>query len=159
MVDQGSIVTNWAPIDRRPALPPMIGDYERTRSSFSWVQARGLLDGLPGGGLNIAHEAVDRHATGPLADVVALRFIDRAGATSELTYRELRARTDQFAAALRTLGVGAGDAVCTLLGRAPELYVTALGTLKNGSVYCPLFPAFGPEPVRERLSLGEVRVS
>ena len=158
MVDQGSIVTNWAPIDRRPALPPLIGDYEQTRSSFNWVQARGLLDGLPGGGLNMAHEAVDRHATGPRANVVALRFIDRTGATSELTYRELRARTDQFAAALQTLGIGAGDAVCTLLGRAPELYVTALGTLKNGSVYCPLFPAFGPEPVRERLSLGEVRV-
>jgi acetyl-CoA synthetase len=82
----------------------------------------------------------------------------RAGATSELTYTQLRTQTDLFAAALRELGVGVGDRICTLLGRGPELYVTALGALKNGSVYCPLFPAFGPQPVCERLLLGEIRV-
>jgi acetyl-CoA synthetase len=33
-----------------------------------------------------------------------------------------------------------------------------LGTLKNGSVFSPLFPAFGPEPVRQRLQLGDAAV-
>ena len=47
--------------------------------------------------------------------------------------------------------------MCTLLPRSPELYLTVLGTLKAGGVLCPLFPAFGPEPVRERLALGRVR--
>ena len=32
-------------------------DYEKYARTFSWAQARVLLDGLPGGGLNIAHEA------------------------------------------------------------------------------------------------------
>ena len=32
-----------------------------------------------------------------------------------------------------------------------------LGTLKNASVFCPLFSAFGPEPVRQRLQLGSGR--
>jgi acetyl-CoA synthetase len=50
--------------------------------------------------------------------------------------------------------VGKGDRVFALLGRVPELYVAALGTLKNGSVFCPLFSAFGPEPIRARLELG-----
>jgi acetyl-CoA synthetase len=36
--------------------------------------------------------------------------------------------------------------------------VSVLGALKNTSVFCPLFPAFGPAPVAERLRLGEVRV-
>jgi acetyl-CoA synthetase len=150
--------SGWAPIERTPAVLPMVGDYDRTRATFDWTQARRWLTGLPGGGLNIAYEAVDRHADSLLAGVVALRFIDRDGSTTELTYSELRDETDRYARALHDLGVGAGDRVCTLLGRVPELYLTALGTLKNGSVYCPLFPAFGPEPVCERLRLGGARV-
>jgi acyl carrier protein len=48
--------------------------------------------------------------------------------------------------------------VFTLLGRVPELHVAVLGALKNRSVVSTLFPAFGPEPVRERLALGDGRV-
>ena len=51
---------------------------------------------------------------------------------------------------LRALGVGAGERVFALCGRIPELYVAALGTLKHGGVFCPLFSAFGPEPIRQR---------
>ncbi len=46
----------------------------------------------------------------------------------------------------------------SLTGRVPELYVAALGTLKNRSVFCPLFSAFGPEPIRARLGIGGARV-
>jgi len=145
-------------IERTPDRAPLIGDYEERRRTFTWDEAREWVDGLPDGCLNIAHEAVDRHAATGLADQVALRFLDRTLPTQELTYAELRELTDAFAIALRTMGVRPGERVCTLLNRSPALYVTALGTLKNGSVYCPLFPAFGPEPVRERLELGSVRV-
>ena len=146
------------PIDMAPARPPLIGDYAVRRRTFTWQQARGWLDGLPGGALNIAHEAVDRHARGPLADTVAVRFLSRTAPTATLTYRELARHTDIAAVALQQLGIGRGDRVCTLLPRSPELYLTALGTLKAGAVYCPLFPAFGMEPVRQRLELGGVRV-
>ncbi|MDF2144203.1 acetate--CoA ligase [Knoellia sp. p5-6-4] len=146
------------PIDMAPARPPLIGDYAVRCRTFTWQQARGWLDGLPGGGLNIAHEAVDRHAHGALADTVAVRFLSRTKPTTELTYGELARHTDTAAMALQGLGVGRGDRVCTLLPRSPELYLTALGTLKAGAVYCPLFPAFGMEPVRQRLELGGVRV-
>jgi len=146
------------PIDMAPARPPLIGDYAVRRRTFSWQQARGWLDGLPGGALNIAHEAVDRHARGPLADTVAVRFLSRIAPTATLTYGELARHTDIAAVALQQLGIRPGDRVCTLLPRSPELYLTALGTLKAGAVYCPLFPAFGMEPVRQRLELGGVRV-
>ncbi|MGH8833456.1 MAG: acetate--CoA ligase [Actinomycetes bacterium] len=136
-----------------------LADYEWTRSTFSWERVRGDLDGLPGGqGLNIAHEAVDRHAMGPRRDQVALRCLGRKGGTTELSYADLRRQTNRFANLLRRLGVGPQERVFTLLGRVPELYVAALGTLKNTSVLAPLFSAFGPEPVRERLRLGDARV-
>jgi len=34
----------------------------------------------------------------------------------------------------------------------------ALGTLKHRAVFCPLFSAFGPEPIRARLAIGGARV-
>ena len=40
-----------------------------------------------------------------------------------------------------------------------ELFVAALGMLKHGGVLSPLFAAFGPDPVRERLVLGDAVVS
>ncbi|GLY88909.1 acetate--CoA ligase [Actinoallomurus iriomotensis] len=139
--------------------PPNLADYEAARREFSWDRARAELSGLPGGrGLNIAYEAVDRHALGSAGNVVALRCVSHDDRVTELTYEDLRRRTNRFANALCALGIGPGDRVFTLLGRVPELYVTVLGTLKNRSVLAPLFSAFGPEPICERLRLGDARV-
>jgi acetyl-CoA synthetase len=145
--------------DHLPGTGANLADYDQAVREFSWEAARARLDGLPGGrGLNIAHEAVDRHAAGPRSAVTALRCIGRDGSVTALTYAELRRQTSSFANVLRELGVAKGDRVFALLGRVPELYVTALGTLKNASVFCPLFPAFGPEPIRDRLRLGDAKV-
>jgi acetyl-CoA synthetase len=137
--------------------PPQLADYDAACATFTFHQARVWPDGLPAGGLNIAHEAVDRHADGARGDHVALRWLGRHGETRDYTYRELRAATNRFANALQALGVGRGDRVFGLAGRIPELYVAALGTLKVGAVFAPLFSAFGPEPVRQRLQLGSGR--
>ena len=59
---------------------------------------------------------------------------------------------------LADLGVGPGDRVMSLLGRQPEQYVAALGTLKARAVFSPLFSSFGPEPIRQRLQLSGARV-
>ena len=141
------------------SVPPNLMDYDAERARFSWDRARRDLDGLPGGrGLNIAHEAVDRHAAGPLRDRIAIRWLGKDGAEQDLTYAQLRELTNRFANVLRSLGVGPGDRVYALMGRVPELYVAALGTLKNRGVFCPLFSAFGPEPIRARMSIGQAKV-
>jgi acetyl-CoA synthetase len=149
------IVKSRGSAGRRPNLPV----YERTLREFTWDAARLLLDGLPGHrGLNIAHEAVDRHAEGALADRQALRWIGRSGQRRVFTFRELKAATNRFANALRSLGVGEGESVFVLSGRIPELYIAVLGALKAKCVASPLFSAFGPEPIATRLSIGEGRV-
>ena len=138
------------------ARQKVISKYDEARRRFSWTDARALLDGLPnGGGLNIAHEAVTRHARGARRDHVALRWLGKSGATKALTYADLERETNRFANVLSSRGVKKGDRVFVLAGRIPELYVAVLGTLKNGSVLSPLFSAFGPEPIRARLQIGE----
>jgi acetyl-CoA synthetase len=94
------------------------------RADFDWAKARARLDGLPGGrGLNIAHEAVDRHLEHGRADRPALRWLGKTGARREFTYRALAAATNRFANVLLQLGLQPGDRVFVLLGRVPELYI------------------------------------
>ena len=123
-----------------------------------WQQAKAALSGLPNGGLNIAHEAIDRHAVGDYRHHVAIRCIDSTGISQDFTYLDLSKLTNQFAHVLQQLQVVTGNCVFTLLGRVPELYITVLGTLKNGSIVCPLFSVFGPEPIRTRLVSGNAKV-
>jgi acetyl-CoA synthetase len=106
----------------------------------------------------MAHEAVERHAAGPLAGRTALRWLPRRGEPLELRYAELAAASRRFANVLGALGVAEGERVFALLPRVPPLYVAALGALRQRAVFCPLFSAFGPEPVRQRLALGAGRV-
>ncbi len=135
-------------------VPPNLGDYEGERSRFSWEAAREALSGLPGGGLNIAWEAVDRHAAGGHSSRVALRFLSGGKVSRELTYEALRLQTNRFCNVLRGLGVGKGDRVFIDCERVPALYIAMLGAFKNGSVVSPMFSAFGPDPIRMRVNAG-----
>ena len=89
---------------------------------------------------------------GGRGDKLALRWIGRDDRIRDFTYAALGAAANRFANVLAQRGVGKGDRVFSLLGRTPELYIAALGTLKNGSVFSPLFSAFGPEPIKARMT-------
>ncbi len=147
------------PKTRRPGdPPPQLEDYALARERFSWTSARASLEGFPDGTINIAHEAVDRHALGPRANHLALRWLGRDGTVRDFTYRELSEASNRFANVLDELGVPPGDTVFVLAGRIPELYIAVLGALKRGCVVSPLFSAFGPEPIRTRMTIGAGRV-
>ena len=151
MSNEATVIRKRAPFTKAPNL----ADYAEVRRSFSWEAARARLDGLPDGGLNIAYEAVDRHVHHSRGDKTAIRWISKDDHIRDISYAELAGETDRFANALKALGIGKGDAVFALAGRVPELYIAALGTLKNSSVFCPLFSQFGPEPIRTRIERGE----
>jgi acetyl-CoA synthetase len=140
-------------------VTPYLLDYEKTCAGFSWEDVRLELAGLPEGkGVNIAHEAVDRHADGPLREHVAIRCMGKDGGSVDLTYGGLKERSNRFANLLRRLGVTKGERVFCLAGRIPALYPVFFGTLKHLNVFCPLFSAFGPEPIFQRLERGNARV-
>ncbi len=138
---------------------PNMPEYESFRRTFSWAEARKELDGLPGGrGLNIAHEAVDRHAAGSRADQVAIRWLGREGAIEEYSFRRLSLLSNRFANVLAQLGVAPGERVYALTGRIPALYIAALGSWKYRAAFCTLFSAFGPEPIHARMAKGDAKV-
>ncbi len=139
-------------------VAPNLVDYDQARATFSWDVARSALDGFPDGALNIAYEAVDRHGFGRRAGHAAFRYVGADGDARAVTYAELAQATSRFANVLQSLGTAPGDRIFTLLGRMPELHVAVLGTLKAGAVASPLFSAFGPAPVAQRLGIGNARV-
>lgn len=131
-----------------------LADYRTECARFTWDAARRTLDYLPGGALNICYEAVDRHVEHGKGPNLALRWLGRKGEVRDFTYRDLQFETGRFANVLAAHGIERNESVFSLLGRVPELYIAALGTLKRGSVFSPLFSAFGPDPVRMRMEIG-----
>jgi acetyl-CoA synthetase len=140
-------------------VKPNLPDYQRVYKNFSWEQAQQqFICGMPGGGINIAYEAVDRHLASEHSDKIALRWISKQDVISDFTYRDLSQQSSRFASVLQQLGLQPGARVYSLAGRVPELYIGVLGALKAACIFTPLFSAFGPEPIRSRLEIGEANV-
>ncbi|MBK7236926.1 MAG: acetate--CoA ligase [Sterolibacteriaceae bacterium] len=139
-------------------VPPHLADWKGERARFAWSDARKELTGAAQGDLNTGRLAVDRHLATAVRERVAFRFIGRNDARRDVTYADLARQTNRFANVLKRLGVGRGERLFILAGRVPELYTAAIGALKNGTVVAPLFSAFGPEPIRTRMAIGEGRV-
>jgi acetyl-CoA synthetase len=146
---------DYAPITKPAyesfAVKPNIRDYDEALQAITWDKVRAELSGTPGGGLNNAYECLDRHLATPRRDKTAMIWEGRSGEQETYTYADMTAQANKVANGLRALGVEKGDRVFVFLERFPETYFTVFGTLKLGAVIGPLFPAFGPDAVRDRV--------
>jgi acetyl-CoA synthetase len=110
------------------------------------------------GRLNLAHNCVDKHRTGPRADHLAIRWEGEDGAQTSLTYRQLDAEVCRAAAMLRRLGVRRGDRVGIFLPMIPEVAIITLACSKMGAIYTPIFSGYGAEAVATRVQDCEARL-
>ncbi|MGG0796940.1 acetate--CoA ligase [Brevibacillus laterosporus] len=129
-------------------------DYDRTYETFQWADVEKQFSWYETGKVNMAYEAIDRHAHSEKKDKVALVYSDSTREES-YTYAELSRLSNRFANVLHDLGVNKGDRVFIFMPRTPELYVSLLGILKNGAIVGPLFEAFMEAAVRDRLADSE----
>jgi acyl-CoA synthetase (AMP-forming)/AMP-acid ligase II len=110
---------------------------------------RRVLKGRLAEGLNACFECCDRWSgDGRLA----LEWISRDLVPETVTFRALQDAAGRFANLLRSYDIGAGDVVAGLLPRIPELLVVVLGTWRVGAIYQPLFTAFGPAAIHQRVT-------
>ena len=136
---------------------PNINDYESEVASWSWEKIWSELD-TPDGLINQAHECIDRHANGERAQKIAMIWNSSDGKVEEYSFTDLKKETNIVANAFRKAGVNKGDRVFFLSDRIPELYFGVFGTLKLGAIAAPLFSAFGPEPIKDRVQRAEGKV-
>ena len=86
---------------------PHLDDYDAIRNGFQYPDVINELDGLPGGGLNIAYEAIDRHVAHGNGERLCWIWEGKNGDIERYTYGD----------AMRN----AGNHVETVVLREPEL--------------------------------------
>src|SRR5438093_9763762 len=87
-----------------------------------------------GGKINVVHNAIDRHLSGPNRDKVAIIWESEQGQTRTYTYAQLAAEVNRCANVLKKEGVKKGDRVTIYLSRVPELVVAMLAVAKIGAM-------------------------
>lgn len=129
-------------------------DYEKLKESFHWDELQEAFTWKQTGKVNIAHEAIDRHAESDKKNKIALVFSD-AKRKESYTFDEMKRQSNKVANVLKEIGIKKGDRVFTLMPRSPELYFSIFGILKTGAVVGTLFEAFVEEAIFTRLSDSE----
>ena len=130
--------------------PGNMPDYEKACAEFRFEDIEKEFTWSETGRVNVAHEAIDRHVEGWRKNKVAL-YADGPDGARKFTFLDLKLLSNKFANVLKSLGISRGDRVFTYMGRYPELYIAAIGTVKNGCVWGPLFGGFRAEAVMDRL--------
>lgn len=111
-----------------------------------------------GGTYNYVHDAVDKHATGPLSATTAIAWEGEDDEVRKFTYAELYRQVNQVANALRSLGIGRGDRVGVYMPMLPETAVAILAISKIGAIYIPIFSGYGGAAVASRLQDCEAKL-
>jgi acetyl-CoA synthetase len=140
-------------------VQPNLQDYEKTYENFSWRNLAQELDWFDSEHINIAHVAIDAHLQTDRKDKMAMIWEGKKGNVEEYTFSDLSRLSNKFASVLANkLGIQKGDRVFFFLERIPEIYIGIIGTLKAGGVIGPLFSAFGPDAVKDRMADSEAKV-
>ncbi len=157
--DQGEEVTRPAKeIIKKYPVDPAIANYEKAYTSFSWQEARAEVHWFGGDMVNAAYNAVDRHMYDGRRNKVALYSIGVDNKLHKLTFYDIYEQSNRLGNALKKLGVQRGDRVFFFLPRVPELYVATIAIAKIGAIIGPLFSAFGPDALKDRLLDSEATV-
>ena len=110
-----------------------------------------------GGKMNIVHNCLDKYIGTPAEDQVALIWEGEDGQTSRLTYGQLYRQVNQAANALRSLGLGKGDAIGLFMPMTPEIVIALLAIAKIGGIILPLFSGYGAGAIASRLADAEAK--
>lgn len=149
-------------MDMQP-IPARVGDYnlqdyDTFRENFTWEDVKRKFSWHTTGKVNMAYEALDRHAENPeRKDKLALIY---SSSTREetLTFLELSKLSNKFANVLRKYEVNKGDRVFLFMPQRPEFYTVFFGILKIGAIAGPLFDEFMEQAVYDRLEDSEATV-
>jgi acetyl-CoA synthetase len=101
--------------------------------------------------MNIVHNCVDKYQESGVRDQVAVSWEGEEGVKRTLTYEELYKKVNKTANALRSLGLGKGDAIGIFMPMVPEIAVALLAIAKIGGIILPLFSGYGAGAIVSRM--------
>ncbi|WP_407703059.1 acetate--CoA ligase [Virgibacillus tibetensis] len=132
-------------------------NYEAVYEDFSWDQVEQEFSWSKTGKVNMAYEAIDRHAESWRKNKIALYYSDLKR-DEKYTFQDMKYLSNQFGNVLKKLDIEKGERVFLFMPRTPEIYISIMGILKIGAVAGPLFEAFMEQAVRDRLDNSDASV-
>ncbi|MED1567204.1 acetate--CoA ligase [Bacillus paramycoides] len=133
-------------------------NYEEAYANFNWEEVNENFTWNETGRVNMAYEAIDKHAKSDRKNKVALYYQD-GSRKEKYTFKEMKDFSNKAGNVLKNYGdVEKGDRVFIFMPRSPELYFALLGAVKLGAIVGPLFEAFMEGAVRDRLEDSEAKV-
>ena len=109
------------------------------------------------GKLNIVHNCLDKYVGTQPAASPAVIWEGERGQIRTLTYADLHRQVNRCANALRSFGLGRGDAVGLFMPMTPEIVVALLAIVRIGGVVLPLFSGYGAGAIVSRLADGNAK--
>lgn len=135
-----------------------LSDYENTYADFNWENVNAAFSWHETGKVNMAYEAIDRHAESSKANRTALYFED-ADRKESYTFQDMKSLTNKAANVFKEQSsIQKGDRLFIFMPRSPELYFALLGAIKMGAVVGTLFEAFMEVAIYDRLLDSEAKV-
>jgi len=146
--------------NRIPARPDTsnLKNYDEMNEKFLWNDINREFSWHTTHKLNIAYEAIDRHAENPEKANHNCVIYSHGQRKEKITFRTMRILSNKLGNVLRGLGVIKGDRVCLFLPRIPELYVALAGCAKVGAIIVPLYTNFRKNAIEERMRDAEPKV-
>ena len=107
-----------------------------------------------GGELNASANCLDRHLD-ERGEELAIQWEGELGETREFTYEELHREVNEFAAALRDLGVEEDDVVTMYMPMIPELPIAMLACARIGAPHSVVFAGFSADALATRMNAAD----
>lgn len=104
-----------------------------------------------GGSMNIAHNCVGKYQSSVIGEKVSVLWEGEEGTVKSLTYKDLYREVNRAANALRSVGLGKGDAIGLFMPMTPEIVVALLAIAKIGGIILPLFSGYGAGAIVSRM--------
>ncbi|WP_306057562.1 acetate--CoA ligase [Natronococcus wangiae] len=140
------------------------GCWKRAADLLSWDREYDtvLEDGnapfyewFTGGELNASYNCLDRHLEAGQKTHAAIRWEGKRGERETYTYQDLAAAVNEFAAALRELGVEEDDVVTLYLPMIPELPIAMLACARIGAPHSVVFAGLSADALATRMDAAD----
>ena len=160
-------------VEQANVADPAIHDRFETNWPDCWTRAADLLswdepydtvledDDAPfyhwfaDGRLNAAYNCLDKHLESGRKNHAAIRWEGKQGERRTYTYQDLYVEVNEFAAALRDLGVEEDDIVTIYLPMIPELPIAMLACARIGAPHSVVFAGLSADALATRMDAAD----
>lgn len=133
-------------------MKPNLQIYDLEYKNFSWEKWFPSFSFHKNNKVNYAYEVTDYQVEKGNGDRQAIISQKSDGSLVSVTFKELADQTNVLAKKLQDRGLRPGERFALYASRSIEYAVVLLAAIKCGAIAVPLFEAFGPDAIEDRLN-------